>query len=76
MSISLRIDVKVGESVLIDGGRIRMTLEDKSGRLARLHFTADSQVDIRRSRSLEHIAKVGLGKPNTGAYNPPQQPPT
>lgn len=62
MAISLRIDLKIGESVLIDDGRVRLTLEDKSGRLARLHFTASEKVDIRRSRSLEHIAQMGIGK--------------
>lgn len=61
MSISLRIDVKIGESVLIDDGRVKITLEEKSGQRARLHFTAEAEVDIRRSRSLEHIAKIGLG---------------
>lgn len=66
MSTSLRIDVKIGESVLIDDGRVKITLEEKSGRLARLHFSADSAVDIRRSRSLDHIAKMGLGNPKTG----------
>jgi len=51
--IPLFIDLKVGQSISIDGGRIVMSLEDKSGKLARLKFVADSDVSIQRPGSAE-----------------------
>lgn len=38
---SLLKDLKVGQSLYIDGGRIVITLEHKSGQLAKLRFVHD-----------------------------------
>lgn len=46
--IRMFIDLKVGQSVSIDGGRISITLEEKSGKLARLKFIADKDMSIQR----------------------------
>lgn len=43
----LRIDLKPGESVRI-GNMATLTLEEKSGKVARLAFDADKSIDIRR----------------------------
>lgn len=43
----LRIDLKVGESVMV-GGKAVLTLEEKSGQTARLAFEADRSVEIKR----------------------------
>jgi hypothetical protein len=40
------IDVKVGESVSIDRGRVVVTVLEKSGRTAKLGFDAKSEVQI------------------------------
>lgn len=44
----LRLDVAVGESVDIDNGRVVVTVERKSGQLARLSFEAARNIPIRR----------------------------
>jgi hypothetical protein len=58
------IDVKVGESVSIDGGRAVVTLLEKSGQRARLSFKADDDVKIqhvtRRIETGAAQAKKGL----------------
>ena len=43
---SLIIDVRVGESISIDGGRVVMTLKEKSGQRAKLHFSARGGVSV------------------------------
>lgn len=45
---SLAMDIRVGESIAIDGGRVVITLDAKSGRRARVTFTHESDVDVRR----------------------------
>lgn len=40
------VELKVGESVSLDQGRIRITLEPKSGQRARLRIVADENVQI------------------------------
>lgn len=45
--MTLRLDLKPGESVRI-GDNIVITLEDKSGRSARIAFEADRSVKITR----------------------------
>jgi hypothetical protein len=40
------VEVKVGESVSLDCGRIRITLEAKSGQRARLRIVAPPAVEI------------------------------
>lgn len=57
------IDVKVGESVSIDRGRVILTVVEKSGRLARLAFSAEKSVPVNkigiRQSAAEH-AREGL----------------
>ncbi|HWQ39182.1 MAG TPA: hypothetical protein VNM24_11350 [Burkholderiales bacterium] len=45
---SFSIDVKVGESVTIDRGRVVVTLLEKSGRMAKLGFNAAKEVPINK----------------------------
>ena len=44
----LTLDVRPGEHLLLEGGRIVVELLDKSGKLARLRVTAPREVSIRR----------------------------
>lgn len=54
---SLLIDLKVGESLYIDGERIVLTLEQKSGQRAKLRFVhEDASID--RSAPVEPPAPV------------------
>lgn len=46
---SFSIDVKVGESVSIDRGRVVVTLLEKSGRVAKLGFDAVKEAPINKS---------------------------
>lgn len=49
MSIrALTLDVRVGESVAVDSGRVTVTVEEKSGQRARLRFMADEAITIRK----------------------------
>lgn len=48
---ALTLDVRVGESVSIEGGRITVTVEEKSGQRARLRFMADEKVSIEKARA-------------------------
>lgn len=58
---SLKLDVKVGESVTFDDGRISMTLLDKSGRLARLEIRAHADVKINHQKlGAGNLARGGL----------------
>lgn len=49
--MGLKIDLRVGESVRLDGGRINVTLLEKSGQRARLDIEADKSVSIEQPRS-------------------------
>ncbi len=43
----MKVDVRVGETIRFSGaGKIAVTLERKSGKLARLEINADEAVDI------------------------------
>ncbi|AOJ09654.1 carbon storage regulator [Burkholderia mayonis] len=58
----LKLDIKPGESVKI-GDFAVITLEDKSGKVARLSIQADKSVPISRvtsSSTAQIAAKVGL----------------
>lgn len=58
---TLKLDVKVGESVSFDDGRINVTLLDKSGRLARLEIRAHTDVKIRHDKvAASSFARGGL----------------
>lgn len=59
---TLRIDLKPGESIAI-GDYAVVTLEEKSGKLARLAIEADRAVPIRRTgqhSAAQVAAKVGI----------------
>lgn len=55
------LEIKVGESIRI--GAATITLEEKSGKNARLSIEADKSVPIQRiqSTSMAQIAKSGIG---------------
>lgn len=57
----LKLDIRVGESIKIGGAII--TLDDKSGKIARLSIEADKSIPIQRiqSTSMAEIAKSGIG---------------
>jgi hypothetical protein len=61
---TFRTDLRVGEAVQIDGGRITVRLEEKSGQRARLVFKAEDDVQIVKGTSSPlagvHQAKMGL----------------
>lgn len=41
------VDLKIGQSITIDNGRVTLILEDKSGKLAKLKFLVSPDVVIR-----------------------------
>lgn len=53
---TFRTDLRVGESIRIDQGRVTVRLEEKSGQRARLVFRAEDDVQIEKA-----------GGPRTGA---------
>ena len=57
----LVLDLKVGESIKI--GDAVITLEDKSGKYARLLINADKSIPVKRvqSSTMAQIAKGGIG---------------
>lgn len=58
--MSLKIDLRVGESVQIDG-RINITLLEKSGQRARLDIVADPSVSITQPKQhASEAARNGL----------------
>lgn len=59
--MSLKIDLRVGETVRFDDGRVAVTLLEKSGQRARLEIVAapDVRIDQPRQRAAE-AAKHGL----------------
>ena len=61
----LLIDVKVGESVSIDEGRVMVKVLDKSSQRARLEFNADKSVKIKHIKQSRpaNIAAQGIKRP-------------
>lgn len=67
MQRSLNIELRVDESVSIDNGRVVVTLKEKSGRRARLNFSAEGDVPIQKQHVLsvaDHVRR-GLVRTNT-----------
>lgn len=63
MSKTIKQDLKVGESISFDNGRIEITILKKSGQIARLDIKADSDVTLavnKSGSSASAIAKNGL----------------
>lgn len=60
--MALLIDVKVGESVSIDKGRVTVRLMEKSGQRARLEVDADKSIKIEHIKQTRpaNIAAQGL----------------
>jgi sRNA-binding carbon storage regulator CsrA len=61
--MSLTLDVRVGDMVEIDNGRVTIKVEDKSGQRTRLAFNAPKEVKIRmveRPGSAGAFARKGL----------------
>lgn len=59
--MSLKIDLRVGESVRFDDGRISVTLLEKSGRLAKLEIVAAPDVVINQpGQRASEAARNGL----------------
>ena len=58
---SLKLDVRVGESVSFESGRITVTLMDKSGKLARLDIKANEDVKIEHIKAkASSLARNGI----------------
>lgn len=61
---ALTLDVRVGESVSVDRGRVTVTVEEKSGQRARLKFMADDTVSIKKVGTVPKagadLAKQGI----------------
>lgn len=53
---TLSMDVKVGDSLSLDGGRIVLKVEQKSGQVARIRFTMDQDVSL--SKAVANMAAV------------------
>lgn len=49
--MSMKVDLRVGEALRLDGGRIVFTLLEKSGQRARISVEADDSVKIQLPRS-------------------------
>lgn len=54
----LNIDLKPGESISIGNGMAVITLESKSGNMARLSVKADKSVPVSRVQVNSSIAKI------------------
>ncbi|MFA6039887.1 MAG: hypothetical protein WC733_00105 [Methylophilus sp.] len=59
---SLKYDMRVGDSIVLDGGRIKLTLLEKSGQRARLDIKADDDVNIETTKAIKpyDLAKNGV----------------
>jgi hypothetical protein len=60
---SVTIEVRSGEAISIDGGRIIAHLLEKSGQRARIRFEAEEGTPIERVKDTTNFrAEMGLGK--------------
>lgn len=59
--MALYLDMKVGESVDLDDGRVRLTLEEKQGQRSRFRVEADDSVTIGKPKA--RPAGQGLPQP-------------
>jgi hypothetical protein len=55
---SIYIDLEPGQSVGVNGGKVRMTLEQKSGRRARLKVVFDDSQSIEAPRAVAGAAAL------------------
>jgi len=65
---TLKLEVRPGETITI-GDNVTVTLEEKSGQVARLSFNADRSIPIRKApNSPARIAAMdGIGRQESGA---------
>jgi len=61
--MAILVDIRVGEVLTIDDGRITVRLEERSGRLARLAIEAPPNMKIERPRSRMGAAMAKGGLP-------------
>ncbi|MHB8727582.1 MAG: hypothetical protein ACYC9K_00930 [Sulfuricaulis sp.] len=52
-------DVRVGESLLLDDGRIKVGVMEKSGQRARLSVEADKSISIEKGKAIPAISTPG-----------------
>jgi len=59
---SLKYDMRVGDTIKLDGGKIKITLLDKSGQRARLDINAENSVTIETPSAVKahDLAKNGV----------------
>lgn len=63
MKRSITIDIRSGEAISIDGGRVVCVLLEKSGQRARLRFEAEEGTPVERVQDKHNIrATYGLGE--------------
>lgn len=48
----MSVDVKVGQAIDIDNGRIRIVVEHKEGKRARLRIVADKSIIVTRPQDI------------------------
>lgn len=63
---SFSIEVKIGESVSVDRGRVVVTLLEKSGQRARLGFDAEKDISVNKVTAFPSgavQARKGIAKP-------------
>lgn len=58
---SLKLDLRVGDTVLLDGGKIKITVLDKSGQRARLDINAKDDVKIETQKNYDAASIVKNG---------------
>ena len=58
MSKGMIVDVKVGQELKIDNGRIRIVVEQKDGKRARLRVIADKSIIVSRPLQEEIVAQA------------------
>ena len=58
MQRSIYIDLDTGETIGINGGKVRMTLEQKSGRRARLKVVFDDTQSVETPRTASGVAAL------------------
>lgn len=46
----MHMDIRVGEALILDGGRISVELESKSGQIARLKVESPRDMTVERKR--------------------------
>lgn len=50
--MALSFDLKVGDALRIDGGRILLTLREKSGKTARVSVDADKSIAVEKVKGM------------------------